>query len=84
MLETSLRAFVDPAARDYILNTIISNYSENATVIISTHLISDIESVLNYVLFLREGNIIRQGDVDSIREDTGMSIDQLFREEFRC
>ena len=75
---------VDPAARDYILNTIISNYSENATVIISTHLISDIESVLNYVLFLKEGNIIRQGDVDSIREEKGMSIDQLFREEFRC
>ena len=75
---------VDPAARDYILNTIISNYSENATVIISTHLISDIESVLNYVLFLKEGNIIRQGEVDSIREEKGMSIDQLFREEFRC
>ena len=75
---------VDPAARDYILNTIISNYSENSTVIISTHLISDIESVLNYVLFLKEGNIIRQGDVDSIREENGMSIDQLFREEFRC
>lgn len=75
---------VDPAARDYILNTIISNYSENATVIISTHLISDIESVLNYVLFLKEGNIIRQGDVDDIREEKGMSIDQLFREEFRC
>ena len=75
---------VDPAARDYILNTIISNYSENATVIISTHLISDIESVLGYVLFLKEGNIIRQGDVDTIREETGMSIDTLFREEFRC
>ena len=75
---------VDPAARDYILNTIISNYSENSTVIISTHLISDIESVLNYVLFLKEGNIIRQGDVDDIREEKGMSIDQLFREEFRC
>ena len=75
---------VDPAARDYILNTIISNYSENSTVIISTHLISDIEPVLNYVLFLKEGNIIRQGDVDSIREEKGMSIDQLFREEFRC
>ena len=69
---------VDPAARDY------SNYSENSTVIISTHLISDIEPVLNYVLFLKEGNIIRQGDVDSIREEKGMSIDQLFREEFRC
>ena len=75
---------VDPAARDYILNTIISNYSENSTVIISTHLISDIEPVLNYVLFLKEGNIIRQGDVDEIREEKGMSIDQLFREEFRC
>ena len=75
---------VDPAARDYILNTIISNYSENATVIISTHLISDIESVLGYVLFLKEGNIIREGDVDTIREETGMSIDTLFREEFRC
>lgn len=75
---------VDPAARDYILNTIISNYSENSTVIISTHLISDIESVLNYVLFLKDGKIIRQGDVDSIREETGMSIDALFREEFRC
>ena len=75
---------VDPAARDYILNTIISNYSENATVILSTHLISDIESVLNYVLFLKEGSIIRQGDVESIREEKGMSIDQLFREEFRC
>ena len=75
---------VDPAARDYILNTIISNYSENATVIISTHLISDIESVLNYVLFLKEGSIVRQGDVDTIREETGMSIDALFREKFRC
>ena len=75
---------VDPAARDYILNTIISNYSENATVIISTHLISDIESVLNYVLFLKKGNIILQGDADNIREERNMSIDQIFREEFRC
>ena len=75
---------VDPAARDYILNTIIANYSENATVILSTHLISDIELVLNYVLFLKEGNIIRQGDADQIREEKGMSIDSLFREEFRC
>ena len=75
---------VDPAARDYILNTIISNYSENSTVIISTHLINDIEPVLNYVLFLKEGKIIREGDVDDIREEKGMSIDALFREEFRC
>lgn len=75
---------VDPAARDFILNTIISNYSENATVIISTHLIADVESVLNHILFLKEGHIVRQGDVDSIREETGKSIDALFREEFRC
>ncbi len=75
---------VDPAARDYILNTIISNYSENSTVIISTHLISDIESVLNYVLFLKEGKLILQGDSDTIREEKKMSIDLLFREEFKC
>jgi len=75
---------VDPAARDYILNTIIANYSENATVILSTHLISDIEQILNYVLFLKEGHIIRQGDADQIREEKGMSIDSLFREEFKC
>ncbi|MBR5646834.1 MAG: ABC transporter ATP-binding protein [Treponema sp.] len=75
---------VDPAARDYILNTILSNYSENATVVISTHLITDVESVLNHVLFLKQGHIVRQGDVDVIREETGMSIDALFREEFKC
>ncbi len=75
---------VDPAARDYILNTIISNYQEDATVIISTHLIADVEPVLNHILFLKEGHIVRQGDVDDIREETGKSIDTLFREEFRC
>ena len=75
---------VDPAARDYILNTIISNYQENATVIISTHLIADVEPVLNHILFLKEGRIVRQGDVDDIREETGKSIDALFREEFKC
>lgn len=75
---------VDPAARDYILNTIISNYKEDSTVIISTHLIADVESTLNHILFLKNGNILRQGDVDEVREETGMSIDQLFREEFRC
>ena len=75
---------VDPAARDYILNTIISNYQENATVIISTHLIADVEPVLNHILFLKEGRIVRQGDVDDVREETGKSIDALFREEFRC
>lgn len=75
---------VDPAARDYILNTIISNYSEDSTVLISTHLISDVESVLNHIIFLKDGKIIRQGDVDDVREETGMSIDALFREEFKC
>jgi ABC-2 type transport system ATP-binding protein len=75
---------VDPAARDYILNTIISNYQEDATVIISTHLIADVEPVLNHILFLKEGHIVRQGDVDDIREETGKSIDALFREEFKC
>ncbi len=75
---------VDPAARDYILNTIINNYKEDATVIISTHLINDVESVLNHIIFLKEGTVVRQGDVDDIREETGMSIDALFREEFKC
>ena len=73
---------VDPAARDYILNTIISNYQENATVIISTHLIADVEPVLNHILFLKEGHIVRQGDVDDIREETGKSIDALSRLKF--
>ena len=75
---------VDPAARDYILNAIINNYKEDATVIISTHLINDVESVLNHIIFLKEGVVVRQGDVDDIREETGMSIDALFREEFKC
>ena len=75
---------VDPAARDYILNTIINNYKEDATVIISTHLINDVESVLNHIIFLKEGVVVRQGDVDDIRQETGMSIDALFREEFKC
>ena len=75
---------VDPAARDYILNTIINNYKEDATVMISTHLINDVESVLNHIIFLKEGTVVRQGDVDDIRQETGMSIDALFREEFKC
>ncbi len=75
---------VDPAARDYILNTIISNYQEDATVVISTHLISDIEPVLNHIIFLKNGSVTKQGDVDDIRGECGMSIDALFREEFKC
>lgn len=75
---------VDPAARDYILNTIISNYSENATVLISTHLISDIEQVLDEVVFIKDGCITLQSTVDDIRTKEGKSIDALFREVFKC
>ena len=75
---------VDPAARDYILETIIRNYNENATVIISTHLISDIEKVLDDVIFIKEGQIVLHKTVDEIREETGKSVDSLFREVFKC
>lgn len=75
---------VDPAARDYILNTIISNYQEESTVLISTHLISDVEQILNHFIFLKDGNIIKQGEIEQIREQSGKSIDALFREEFKC
>lgn len=75
---------VDPAARDYILNTIISNYSENATVVISTHLIADIEKVLDDVIFISQGNVVMTAAVDEIREEKGKSVDDLFREVFRC
>ncbi|MBD7912150.1 MULTISPECIES: ABC transporter ATP-binding protein [Clostridium] len=77
-------AGVDPAARDYILNTIINNYNENATVIISTHIISDIEKILDDVIFLSYGDISLTMSVDEIREEKGMSVDALFREVFRC
>lgn len=77
-------AGVDPAARDYILRTIISNYNENATVLISTHLISDIEKILDEVIFIREGKIILQDTVENIRECKGKSIDTYFREVFAC
>ena len=75
---------VDPAARDYILNTILGNYNENATIIISTHLITDIEQVLEDVIFISRGEIIMVSSVDQIREEKGMSVDALFREVFRC
>ena len=77
-------AGVDPAAREFILRTIIQNYSENATVLISTHLISDIEPVLDDVLFLKNGSIVLNSTVDEIREQNNMSVDGLFREVFRC
>lgn len=75
---------VDPAARDYILNTIITNYNENATIIISTHLIYDIERILDEVIFISQGQIRLAASVDDIRENQGKSIDEMFREVFRC
>ena len=75
---------VDPAARDYILNTIISNYDTNATVVISTHLIADIEQVLDEVVFISKGNVVLHSSVDEIREQNGKSVDDLFREVFKC
>ena len=77
-------AGVDPAARDYILNTIISNYDENASILLSTHLISDIENILDEVIFLKQGNIVRFCGVDEIRSNEGKSVDGLFREVFKC
>ena len=75
---------VDPATRDYILSTIISNYEPEASVIISTHLISDVEKVLDDVIFIDKGKIVLESSVDAIREEKGMSVDALFREVFRC
>ena len=75
---------VDPAARDYILNTIIRNYNPEAAVVISTHLISDIEQVLDDVIFLKEGEITLTSSVDDLRESKGMSVDAYFREVFKC
>lgn len=75
---------VDPAARDYILQTIITNYNENASVLISTHLISDIENVLDDVIFIQNGHIRLHASVDEIREQEGKSVDALFREVFKC
>ena len=75
---------VDPAARDYILRTILTNYSEDATILLSTHLITDIENILDRVLFLRQGQLVLNQTVDEIRMDQGKSVDALFREVFRC
>lgn len=75
---------VDPATRDYILDSIIKNYSENATVVISTHLITDIEKVLDEVIFIKDGNIILHESVDDLREREGKSVDEVFREVFKC
>ena len=75
---------VDPAARDYILRTILTNYDENASILISTHLISDIENVLDRVIFLKSGQLALNASVDEIRTQYGKSVDVLFREVFKC
>ena len=75
---------VDPATRDYILSTIIGNYDPEAAVVISTHLISDVEKVLDDVIFINQGRVMLQSSVDQIREEKGMSVDELFREVFKC
>ncbi|MEF9990535.1 MAG: ABC transporter ATP-binding protein [Romboutsia sp.] len=75
---------VDPAARTYILKTIIKNYSNDSTLLIATHLISEIENICDEVIFISKGKIVLQGDVEDIREEKGKSIDALFREEFEC
>ena len=75
---------IDPAARDYIINTILTNFSNDASLLISTHLISDLEKVLDEVIFLKNGKVVRSGSTDYIRKETKMSINDLFREEFKC
>ena len=75
---------VDPAARDYILRTILANYNEDATLLISTHLISDIEQILDRVLFLKDGHLALNASVDEIRTEYGKSVDVMFREVFKC
>lgn len=75
---------VDPASRDYILNTIITNYNPEATVLISTHLIADVETILDRVLFIQNGSIVLNSTVDDIRAENAQSVNDLFREVFRC
>ena len=77
-------AGVDPASRDYILHTIVGNYNRNATILLSTHLISDVENILDEVVFIRQGNIILQAGAEQIRQNEGKSVDRFFREVFAC
>ncbi len=77
-------AGVDPAARDYILKTIINNYNENATILLSTHLISDIENILDEVVFIKDGELLIHTTVEAIREENGKPVDSYFREVFAC
>lgn len=75
---------VDPAGRDYILETILTNFNEDSSLLISTHLISDIENILDDVIFIKNGKIVLNENAENIREKTGKTIDSLFREEFKC
>jgi ABC-2 type transport system ATP-binding protein len=75
---------VDPAARELILNTILDNYAPESMVLISTHLIADIENIFDTVIFLKEGEVVLFDDVEKVREKEGKSIDELFREVFKC
>ena len=75
---------VDPATRDFILSTIVANYDPAATVLISTHLIADVEQVLDEFVFINCGNLVMHSTADAVRAERGMSIDQLFREVFKC
>lgn len=75
---------VDPAARDYILDTILNNYSEDSTIIISTHLIADVERIFDDAIFLQRGKVVISGSVDAIRQEHGQSLDGIFREVFKC
>ena len=75
---------VDPATREYILNTILTNFNENASIIISTHLIEDIEKILDEVIFIDKGKIILNSPTDKLREKENQSIDEIFRRYFKC
>lgn len=77
-------AGVDPAARDYVLHTIINNYNTEGTILIATHLIADIENILDEAIFINRGEIVLHSSVDDIREERGKSVDGLFREVFKC
>ena len=84
ILTMSRRASVDPAARDYILSTILKNYEPDASILISTHLISDVENILDEVIFIQEGQLKLHASVEDIRMQEGESIDSYFREVFKC
>ena len=77
-------AGVDPAAREFIFELILENYNKEGTIIVSTHLISDIENIVDYAVFLKNGTVFRFGEAETIRTDTGLSLNDYFKEEYRC